>query len=181
MLLGDEKPLLGASTQDRADLTPTSSSGAGTGTAAATVPGPASPTIAPSTASTTLIVTLPSNQKISIPRPFYSRELRAIAGAAAGTINQIGGVGSGGASAAGTSFSPTARIRRVTSSTSATSPARLSGSGSGSTPAAANGAAGVFSALNNPHLLAKYAITSSGKSTAGQRQVSPIYLKRGMK
>ncbi|VDM33651.1 unnamed protein product [Hydatigera taeniaeformis] len=166
----DEKPLVSSSTQDRADLPSNSASGTGTTTGSATVAAASTPTITPATVSTTLTMTLPSNQKISIPRPFYSRDLRTISGGAASTTNQGGGVGSSGASASGTSFSPSARIRRVTSSTQITSSARLSGSGGGSSPAVPNGVTGVFPALNNPHLLAKYAITSTGKPTASQRQ-----------
>ena len=135
-------------------------------------------------------MTLSSSQKVSIPRPFFSRDLRAIAGgpigAASVASSQIGGAAASGINSS-TMFTPAARVRRVTSSAanSAVNSVRFgsgvtgSGIGGPSVSGGSGAAGGAFSALNNPHLLAKYGISSTSSTTgksnvlgSAQRQVN---------
>ncbi|VDL19810.1 unnamed protein product [Hymenolepis diminuta] len=163
-LEGDEKSLPGSTIHDRSEV-PTLSTGPSTST------------------------TISSNQKACLPRTFFARDARAITGSSAAVALQGSTSGAFGSSASSGSsyFTPTARFRRTTAGVSSFS--RLSGATgvAGGANLPGGGAVGVYAALNNPHLHAKYALpmiektslaASVGAMSSTQRQA--IHTASGM-
>ncbi|KAM7540007.1 hypothetical protein Aperf_G00000031891 [Anoplocephala perfoliata] len=149
-LEGGEKSLLGVPSHDRSDLL--------------TTPAASSIVSTPSATTTAHFTLISGNQKVCLPRPFFTRDARAVTGSASALQSGSGyGATSGGTGVFSSSyFTPPARIRRITAGVSSSS--RLGGiSGAGGVNMPGGGAAGVYAALNNPHLHAKYAVPTIGK------------------
>lgn len=137
-----------------------------------------------SATTTTHFTFISGSQKICLPRPFFTRDARAVTGSASALQSGNGyAASSGGVGVFSSSyFTPPARIRRITAGVSSSS--RLGGvSGAGGVNVPGGGTVNVYAALNNPHLHSKYAVSTIGKPSvsgtvsanampSAQRQVS---------